>query len=470
MRIRTVAGILLAALSANAQSPGTFTTVGNMITPRSGHTATLLPDGKVLIAGGTVDIDVVNFKVNNITATATAELFDPLAGTFTPTGNMATARAGHTATLLPNGTVLIAGGAASSVLSAEIYDPPVGTFTSTGNLSMNRGGHHAILLPNGTVLIAGGNGDGDIATEIYDPSTGTFSVGGRTNSYTATLLANGKVLITGILEGQLYDPATGAVVSTAPMTDWQTIPKAALLMNGKVLVAGDAETDVGGPYNFAELYDPVTATFARTGPTTTPRTYHTTTLLPDGRVLLTGGLAALSAEIYDPIAGAFAWAGDMSVIRFAHTATLLNDGKVFIAGGSGDTGTGSYKPISSTEIYTPQLPVRGPMLFSLSGDAKGPGAILHTSTQQIVTESNPAVAGEALEIYGSGLIDGSVIPPQVAIGGRAAEVLWFGNAPGYSGLNQINVRVPVGVAPGPTVPVRLNYLGRPSNQVTIGVQ
>ena len=468
MRIRTVAGILLAALSANAQSPGTFTAVGNMITPRSLHTATLLPNGQVLLTGGLIGIDIVNFRVNNVTATATAELFDPLAGTFTPTGNMATARDGHTATLLPNGKVLIAGGAASRVLSAEIYDPSTGAFTSTGNLSMNRRGHTAVLLPNGTVLIAGGNADGDI--EIYDPSTGTFLMGGRADSYTATLLANGKVLITGILEGQLYDAATGALASTGLMTDWQTLPEAALLMNGKVLVAGDAETDVGGPYKIAELYDPATATFTRTGPTTTPRTYHTTTLLPDGTVLLTGGLAASSAELYDPIAGAFAWAGDMSAIRFAHTATLLNDGRVFIAGGSGDTGTGSYQPISSTEMYTPQLPVREPVLFSLSGNAKGPGAILHASTHQVVTAVNPAVAGEAVEIYGTGLIEGSVIPPQVAISGRAAEVLWFGDAPGYAGLNQVNVRVPSGVTPGPTVPVRLNYLGRPSNEVTVGVQ
>ena len=147
-----------------------------------------------------------------------------------------------------------------------------------------------------------------------------------------------------------------------------------------------------------------------------------------------------------------------------HAATLLPDGTVLVSGGWVCCG----RTIATAEIYHPTVKLASPHLLSLSGGPQG--AILHASTQQLVSAASPVVAGEAVEIYGTGLIDGATIPPQVAIGGRSAEVLYFGTAPGYAGLNQINVRVPHGVPSGPCVPVRLDYLGRPSNEVALAVR
>ena len=117
---------------------------------------------------------------------------------------------------------------------------------------------------------------------------------------------------------------------------------------------------------------------------------------------------------------------------------------------------GSQSAISSAERYTPAVVVPAPVLFALSGDGLGQGAIWHAATGQIASADNPAIAGEALSMYTTGLIDGGVIPPQVAVGGRLALAQDF--------------RVPSGVAPGTAIPVRLTYLGRPSNAVSIGVQ
>jgi hypothetical protein len=206
----------------------------------------------------------------------------------------------------------------------------------------------------------------------------------------------------------------------------------------------------------------------------TPRCLHTATLLLDGRVLVAGGAglndeSTASAELYDPATGLFAATGSMTVPRSFHTATLLNDGRVLIAGGLHHVGFG-WPPLASAEVYTPVSMIPAPVLFSLSLDAGGQGAIWHSTTGEIASAGHPAVAGEPLSMYTNNLMDGAVIPPRVIVGGRLAEILYFGAAPGYPGYYQVNFRVPAGVAPASAVTVRLNYIGRGSNAVTIAVR
>ena len=232
---------------------GTFSPTGSMETARSSPTATALPDGRVLIAGG------ASGQAESSVALASAELYDPATGTFSPTGSLATARGLHTATLLPDGRVLIAGGNDGSevLASAELYDPATGKFSPTGPLATARDSHTATALSDGRVLIAAGY-DGTrtrfASAELYDPTTGKFSPTGSLatarNGHTATLLSGGRVLITGGYDGsgysvsaELYDPATGTFGPTGSMTDARTYHTATLLSDGRVLIAG------GGTYD-----------------------------------------------------------------------------------------------------------------------------------------------------------------------------------------------------------------------------
>jgi hypothetical protein len=461
-----------------AQPAGTFTVTGSMTTARVGSTATLLPNGKVLIAGGS---QLTPGALPSTLYLASAELYDPSIGVFTPTGEMTTTRSGHSATLLPTGKVLITGGWGNKYLGrAELYDPATGAFTATGDMvvpGIDDPSPAAILLADGKVLIA------HLTTaEIYDPVAGTFSATGDqlapTGGPQANLLADGRVLIASYIVGQLYDPASGTFSFTgAPTSVYEDGFTASPLTNGKVLLAGGYNED-GNPLTAgAELYDPSIGTFAPTGDMTMSRCCHTATPLGEGTVLIAGGMRGIpygfftsaSAELYDPATGTFLRTGDMTTGRYIPTATLLLDGTVLIAGGTTLSGPDDGI-LASAELYHPPVPAPAPVLFSLWGDGKGQGAVWHATTGQAASANNPAVAGEALSMYTAGLVHGGVIPPQVAIGGQFAEILFFGNTPGYPGFSQVNFRVRSGTASGAAVPVRLTYLGRPSNEVTIGVQ
>ena len=352
-----------------------FQPTGNMGTERAAHTATLLQDGKVLIAGG----------FNSTGVLATAELFDPVAGTFTATGSMTAVRFSHTATLLPNGKVLIAGGSNNlgalathdshsaalfatgkrvvtdgsissfDLATAELFDPATGTFTTTGTMAELRSQHTATLLNNGKVLVAGGTADN--LAELFDPATGTFTstagelvVGGRWGC-TATLLQDGTVLIAGGRDdedvfdadplpfAELFNPATATFMATGDMAESRYEHTAALLNNGQVLVTGGFN---GVPMQEAELFDPTTGSFSRTGVMGSARADHTETVLEDGTVLVAGGFGGdmvfASAEIFDSATSVFAPTGGMAIGRNLHTATLLNNGQVLVAGGQSSAG------------------------------------------------------------------------------------------------------------------------------------
>jgi hypothetical protein len=475
--------LLCAAASLlRAQSPGTFTPTGSMATSRENHTATLLWNGKVLITGGVYLGPPAERVLKD------AEVYDPGTGMFSGTGDMTTPRSAHTATLLADGRVLITGGAggASTLSSVELYDPATGAFSRTADMTQPRAFHVAALMQDGRVLIAGNAIPESVHTaEIYDPLSQTFAIAGPL-SFSATqltVLADGRVLIQGTADDDtnsavLYDPRTGTFSATGSTGTISFNPPSNtnLLPSGKVL---DTDLDDGcdDPTDFAVIYDPAAGSFSQESMAATRRNASATTL-SDATVLIAGGgtsnvpppswfaSATSGAEIYDPVANTFAATGSMSSDRESHTATLLLDGSVLVAGGWSYV----FGSIADAEIYHPAKTVPPPALLSLSGDGSGPAAVLHGSTQQVVSKGNPASAGEVLEIYATGLLNASVVPPQISIGGRMAEVLYFGQAPGYLGLNQINVRVPAGLAASSAVPVRLRYLDRISNEVTLAVQ
>ncbi|NOJ91434.1 kelch-like protein [Corallococcus coralloides] len=263
---------------------------GSMLACRYGHTATLLPNGKVLVAGGRGQ--VVN--------TETAELYDPASGTWSATGSMTNPRAGQTATLLLDGKVLVQSG-----MTAELYDPASGTWSATGSLAEVRFVNSATLLTNGKVLVAGGRNDlgEDLTTaELYDPATGTWSLTGSPVAPAgewAARLPDGKVLVVEGLAAQLYDPSSGTWSLTGSPAEPLGGPMT-LLLTGKVLVTGSSQ---GGTLTIAELYDPVSGTWSPTGSMIEPRSpeEYTATLLLDGRVLAVGGsYSSYSSELYTP--------------------------------------------------------------------------------------------------------------------------------------------------------------------------
>jgi len=328
-----------------------FCDTSSLAVARAYHQAVSLPNGKVLIAGGASNLDGTG-------ALMSAETYDPATHTFASIGNMHDPRVDFTATLLSNGKVLIAGGFndTTSLASAEIFDPADNSFTLLSSVMTSpRSEHTATLLQDGSVLIAGGNSVNNATTlttvgtaEIFHPTTNTFS-GTQSGMNTpradhhADLLPNGKVLITGgfggngnpLASAELYDPALLTFTVTGSMATARLYHASALLNTGKVLVAGGQITSGGATTATAELYDPSAGTFSSTGSMAQPRARYFDTVLPNGLVLIegVGGGTTAYAELYDPAAGTFGAGGDMTTNNGGAREALLPDGSVLIAGG-----------------------------------------------------------------------------------------------------------------------------------------
>ena len=338
---------------------------GNLNVARDYHTATLLSNGKVLVASGSTN-GPQDFCCPEITS---AELYDQATGTWALTGSLTDARVLHTAALLLNGKVLVAGGwpnhnhTGGALATAELYDPVTGTWSYTGSMNARRVYHTETLLLDGRVLVVGCFTDGFTnSAELYDPATGNWSFTGSTTYphfgfHTATLLSNGKVLVAGGYDGnlhistnaELYDPATGTWTATGSLATARQEHTATLLANGKVLVAGG---DNVGMLRSAELYDPATGNWTTTGSLNVARWRHTATLLSNGKVLVAGGMsgnhALAGAELYDPATGTWTVAASLNEARGLHTATLLSDGRVLAAGGISDNVI-----LASAETFNP---------------------------------------------------------------------------------------------------------------------
>ncbi len=359
---------------AGGTSAATFTPTGDTVDPRAFHSATLLTNGQILVAGGWV------YKAYCLAGVASAELYSPAAGSFSSAGTMSAPRYAQTATRLANGDVLVTGGFtydrhacfnmenSPAVKSAEVYDHVHRAFKQTGAMSEARGGHTATLLADGRVLIAGGGkddggrswlGEGSVEAQVYYPAAGTFIATGKMTAarvgHTATRLSDGKVLITGgwasagpIATAELYDPSTGAFSPTGTMTSARGSHTATLLHNGKVLITGGAFDLNGLGSHTSEIYDPNTGLFAATGNMGVARKWHTATLLPNGKVLVVGG-GSRAAELYDPATRSFSPSGVTEVSRSAHSATLLQNGRVIVIGGfkRGD----AIAPLATAELY-----------------------------------------------------------------------------------------------------------------------
>ena len=364
-----------------------------MAFPRDHHTATLLDDGRVLVVGGDVQTPLGSDGSTIARTVQQAEVYDPETGVFSVTGRLAQARAGHTATRLADGRIVIIGGygvtgPGGMAPAAEVFDPASGTFATIGTLGQPRAEHIASLMPDGRVLVAGGrtgySADGYAFTflgsaEVLDPGRGEFRTVGPLVSERADAaaapLAGGRVLLIGGSNQfgtphsvEVFDPATETFAAVDSIPSIHLSPQAALLPDGRIFIPPDGSDRGDTSVTFEPGTERVaTATTSETpragGPskavaTTAMRTGGTATKLADGRVLLTGGrggtdnMPMRSADLFDPATGSITPTGSMAFAHEGHLAVLLPDGRVMLLGGD--------YPALGPEVYDPATGTFGP--------------------------------------------------------------------------------------------------------------
>ena len=321
--------------------------VGEMDTPRAVHTSTRLADGRVLVAGGCTDSGCNLGSAGG----ATAEIFDPATGRFSPTGRLHLSRDDHQAVLLPDGRVLIAGGWTSGGVTSttELYDPHKGTFAAGPDMTSRRAGFTAVAMSDGRVLLAGGdtaNHKETATADIFDPHTNAITAVGNMIAprvaHAATLLTDGRVLVAGgmsngsvISEAELFDPKTNQFTSAGSMLVARYKSGSVTLADGHALIVGGA-ADVDGrhPFTSTELYDPKTGRFSA-GPQMITGRYKlidSMVRLPDGDVIVAGG--APRPEVLSMGAGEFQNViGSLGATRLFLTATAIDDHRVLLVGG-----------------------------------------------------------------------------------------------------------------------------------------
>ncbi len=350
--IRAVAGLLVAsAFSEVVSGAEAVVSAGQMAAKRKNHTATMLPTGKVLVAGG---------DDSSPPAVGKCDLYNPATGVWGAASPLATPRFGHTATILSNGKVLVVGGAYFSngyLSSCELYDSTSGTWIATAPLNTSRAYHTATLLRDGRVLVAGGynfEARGLNSAEIYDPAAAAWKTVAPMSLnriyISSILLFSGKVLVIGQYSSaaEIFDPVSETWISTGPTK----IARGAghtltLLPSGRVLliggqILGNSSYDTTAA---VEWYDPETEIWSLTTATKSKIQNHTACLTADGRVLVAGGKYFWNAgttnqvQLFDPLSSEWTTLPGLATGRAYHTATALRDGSVLFAGGGSITGS-----------------------------------------------------------------------------------------------------------------------------------